>query len=321
MNTFDLGELLAEPKDNQALWFRTEMTHRQFASLAIKLNNTDIENEILNLNFFTNRLKKSKTFDLKEVEKWFVNSWNTENVLVHNRSIIENTGQSFAMQWAFPQAYYSVFGSLLGHYKALGYTQESHNAVIKKFASLIEEKKIPDGIGFYCTGSKKDLEFINIAKPSDFHSIDFDIAVKETIDNQICQFLKSTREIKLIEKAMDLKYKNKPGEKKKYLNATKWKIVSNSIGHTTILDLLYRKRIKANYQDIETFSSIHFKGIEVLNNLCVIVNRLNLVNETYTAKAIGIDKYEEILQRHLMKVTNSSVEERYKTIKSIITSI
>jgi hypothetical protein len=84
---------------------------------------------------------------------------------------------------------------------------------------------------------------------------------------------------------------------------------------------LYRKRIKANYQDIETFSSIHFKGIEVLNNLCAIVNRLNLVNETYTAKAIGIEQYEEILQRHLMKVTNSSVEERFKTIKSIITAV
>ncbi|MDP3927762.1 MAG: hypothetical protein Q8R57_01940 [Bacteroidota bacterium] len=317
---FDFGQLLVEAEENEELWFRAEMTHRQFASLSHKLVTADIENEIVNLDFFINRLEKAKNLKLEEVEKWLKNSWNTENVLIQNKSIIENTGQSFAMQWAFPQAYYSTFGSLLAHFKALGYTQESHTAVMKNFAVLVEQNKLPTSVCFYCTGGKNNIGYINIAKPNDVASMDFDIDNIKTIDNHICQFLKSTREIKLDEKAIDLKLKNKPGQKRKNLNSAKWQRVSEAIGHTTIMDLLYRKRIKANYQDIETFSSAQFKGLEVLTNLSLVVGRLNLINETYIAKAVGLDAYYSMLNRHLKNVKNETVEARFETIKSLVSA-
>jgi hypothetical protein len=303
------------------IWFKAEMTHRQFASLSHKLINAELENEILNLDFFANRLEKAKNINLEDVEKWLKNSWNTENVLIQNRTIIENTGQSFAMQWAFPQAYYSTFGSLLAHFKAIGYTQESHTAVLKQFAVLIEQNKFPESICFYCTGGKKNFDFVNIEKPNDVKHMDFDTNNIKTIDNHICQFLRATREIKMDEKAPDLKFKNKKGQKRKSLNNAMWQIVSSSIGHTTIMDLLYRKRIKANYQDIDTFSSTQFKGIEVLTNLSNVVSKLNLINETYIAKAIGLDLYEAMLRRHLHKVSNETVQTRFEIIKTIIMSL
>lgn len=314
----EFSELSIDKIRNEELWFKAEMTHRQFASLAQKLNNCDIENEIINLNFYKNKIVKSKKLNIDEVEKWLKNSWNTENVLNQNKSIIDNTGQSFAMQWAFPQAYYSVFGSLLAHFKALGYTQESHTSVIKNFALLIEENKLPESVSFYCTGPKNKFVFGNINKPSDLTSMEFDTNNVDTINNHICQFLKSTREIKLIEKAPDLKFKNKKGQKRKKLSPLMWKQVSDSLGNTTIIDLLYRKRIKANYQDIDTFSSIHFKGHEVLSNLGIIVNRLNLINEVYIAKAIGIGEYQNMLDRHLIRIKNNSVKMRFETIKNIL---
>jgi uncharacterized protein (UPF0332 family) len=312
-----LSELSIDRKNNEELWYKAEMTHRQFASLSQKLNNCDIENEIINLTFFKNKIVKSKKINLEEVEKWLKNSWNTENVMNQNKSIIDNTGQSFAMQWAFPQAYYSVFGSILAHFKALGYPQENHTSVIKHFAKLIEEEKFPESISFYCTGPKNNYSFENINKPNDLTSIEFDSNDINTIDNHICQFLKATREIKLIEKAPDLKFKNKKGQKRKKLSPLMWQEVSDSIGHTTIIDLLYRKRIKANYQDIDTFSSIHFKGIEILSNLGIIVNRINLINEVYIAKAIGIGQYQEMLNRHLIRVTNDPAKMRFKAINNI----
>lgn len=312
-----LGELSIDRKNNEELWYKAEMTHRQFASLSQKLNNCDIENEIINLTFFKNKIVKSKKINLDEVEKWLKNSWNTENVMNQNKSIIDNTGQSFAMQWAFPQAYYSVFGSILAHFKALGYPQESHTSVIKHFAKLIEEKKFPESISFYCTGPKNNYSFENIYKPNDLTSIEFDSNDINTIDNHICQFLRATREIKLIEKAPDLKFKNNKGQKIKKLSPLMWQEVSDSIGHTTIIDLLYRKRIKANYQDIDTFSSVHFKGHEVLSNLGIIVNRINLINEAYIAKAIGISQYQEMLNRHLIRVTNDPVKMRFEAINNI----
>ncbi len=314
----DFGKILIDAQENQELWFRAEMTHRQFASLSHKLVSADIENEIINLDFFVNKLEKAKNLNLDEVEKWLKNSWNTENVLIQNKTIIENTGQSFAMQWAFPQAYYSAFGSLLAHYKALGYTQESHTAVLKNFSSLVEQNKFPESICFYCTGGKKNLEFVNIAKPNDIASMDFDTGNIKTIDNHICQFLKATRELKLDDKAPDLKFKNGKGQRRKKLSPAMWQQVSNALGHTTIMDLLYRKRIKANYQDIDTFSSTQFKGIEILTNLSAVVNRLNLINETYIAKAVGLDNYEAMLNRHLIKVNNDTVKARFETTNTII---
>jgi hypothetical protein len=315
---FDFGQLLVDAQENQELWFRAEMTHRQFASLSHKLVSADIENEIINLDFFVNRIEKAKNLNLDEVEKWLKNSWNTENVLIQNKTIIENTGQSFAMQWAFPQAYYSTFGSLLAHFKALGYTQESHTAVLKNFSSLVEQNKFPESICFYCTGGKKNYGFVNIVKPNDVSPMDFDTGNMKTVDNHICQFLKATREIKLDDKAPDFKFKNGKGQKRKKLSPAMWQQVSNALGHTTIMDLLYRKRIKANYQDIDTFSSSQFKGIEVLTNLSSVVGRLNLINETYIAKAIGLDNYEAMLNRHLKKVNNETVKMRFETTKTII---
>lgn len=316
----DIKQFFWEKEEDKKLWFRAEVTHRQFASLSCRLINADIENEVINLDFFVNKLEKAKNINLAEIEKWLKNSWNTENVLIQNKSIIENTGQSFAMQWAFPQAYYSTFGSLLAHFKALGYTQESHVAVLKHFALLVEQNKFPESLCFYCTGGKKNYSYVNIIKPKDMKSMDFNSNNLQTVNNQICQFLKATREKKLDDKAPDLKFKNGKGSRRKNLSPEMWQQVSNSIGHTTLMDLLYRMRIKANYQDIDTFSSTEFKGLEVLQNLSSVVSRLNLVSETYIAKAIGLECYESMLNRHLKKVNNETVKTRFEITKTIISA-
>ncbi len=143
----------------------------------------------------------------------------------------------------------------------------------------------------------------------------------ETIDNQICQFLKSTREVMSDNKAPKMKFKAKNGKPRKNLTPQMWEKVSDSIGYTTIMDLLYRKRIKANYLDIETFNAKEFKGEEVLSNLCSVINRLNLTHEAYIAKAIGIEEYEKMLKRHLEMVNNEIVQSRFETIKTIIDSV
>jgi hypothetical protein len=249
---------------------------------------------------------------------WLKNSWNTENVLFHNRSIIQNTGQSFAMQWAFPQAYYSAFCSILAFFKSVGFTQSSHTQVLKEFGNLVAAGKYPQSISMYASGSKRSLTYHNINKPKIEKSIELDLKNPKTVDNQTCQFLKSTREIMSDNQAPKMKFKASNGKPRKKLTAVMWDKVSDSIGHTTIMDLLYRKRIKANYLDIDTFNSKDFKAEEVLVNLCGVINKLNLVNETFVAKAIGIENFHKLLTNHLELVSNEIVEKRYQTLKTII---
>lgn len=300
------------------LWYKAEMTHRQFLALSHKLTTADIENEILNHDFWANKLSPVLHLNLSEVEKWLNNAWNTENVLVGNHNIIDNTGQSFALQWAFPQAYYSTFGTLLAHFKALGYTETSHTAVLKKFGQLVGEGKLPESVCFYSNGSMRQVTYHNLIKSSNVKPMEIDINNQETIDNHICQFLKATREIKLTDKAPDFKFKNKKGKPRKNLSSTHWQRVSDTVGNTTIMDLLYRKRIKANYQDIDTFTYEGFKGKEVLTNLNNIVNRLNFVNEAYISKAIGLPEFTNMCERHLEKVDNPILLERQKIITSLM---
>lgn len=308
-------------KAEEVLWFKAEMTHRQILALAHKLNNSDIENEIINLAFFK-KIVPSKTIDINEIEKWLNNAWNTENILCSNHSIIDNSGQGFALQWAFPQAYYSVFGTLLAHFNAVGYTEKSHTSVLRKFGQLTLENRLPESICFHTNGAKKNLTYHGIVKPENLQAIDLDIGNPETVDNQICQFLKSTREMKLAERAPDivknLKLKTASGAYKKNLSPFDWQKVSSSVGITSILDILYRKRIKANYQDVDVFTYEKLKGKDVLENLCYVVDRMNLVNETFVAKAIGIDKYNEIVNKHLKRTPNATLEKRNEIVNVII---
>ena len=235
---------------------------------------------------------------------------------------VVNTNQSFCMQWAFPQAYYSVFGTTLAKFKAIGLTETSHTSVLKKYGSLMTEKKLPESISISCNGIEKNFVFDNITAPIKIEGfMDLDLNNQSTIDNHICQFLKATRILRLKEKAPKMDFRKDNGEKRINLNAELWGKVSNSIGNTTIFDFLYRKRIKGNYQDIETYNSPYFKGKEVLESLITVIDRINLVNEVYICKAIGKNEYNKIIDKQLKLVSNDKLEKRLETTNLIINSI
>lgn len=303
-------------EEEKEYWFRAEMNKRQFAALSHRLQHSDIENEILN-NPYYKKVSKSGNYSNIEVVQWLKNSWNTESILHQNKEIVGNTNQAFCMQWAFPQAYYAVFGSILGMFKTIGFTETSHSAVLKKYISLMVEKKLPQSIGICCDGIEKDYDYLNITFPDVENHMELDLDNPETIDNHICQFLRATRRLRLKEKAPQMNFRTKTGAKRKNLEKEHWRKVSQSIGPTGILDFLYRKRIKGNYQDIETYNTPYFDGKNVLENLISIVDRLNLVNEAYIVKAMGFQEFYDIAQNHIRKVQNHLLEGRLETLETI----
>ena len=304
-------------EEEKELWFRAEMNKRQFKALGYRLVNSDIENEIINNPYYL-RINRSANYSNVEVAQWLKNSWNTERVLFQNQDIVANTNQAFCMQWAFPQAYYAVFGNIIAMFKAIGYTETSHTAVLKKYALIMQENKLPESIGICCNGIDKHFDYHNIALPENVDGhMDLDLSDSDTIDHHICQFLRATRRNRLKEKAPKMNFKTKAGKKRKNLSRDNWEQVSNSIGPTSIVDFLYRKRIKGNYQDIETYNCPYFDGQSVLSDLITIVDRLNLTNETYLSKAIGFKNYKDIAENHIDKVQNEQLEQRIRTIEQL----
>jgi hypothetical protein len=57
--------------------------------------------------------------------------------------------------------------------------------------------------------------------------------------------------------------------------------------------LLYRKRIKANYKDIDTFLSEIIASEQICDDLAAIVWRVNSVLGYYISRYIGVKKLKE----------------------------
>ena len=111
-------------------------------------------------------------------------------------------------------------------------------------------------------------------------------------------FFRTTRIMHLDERKDALKIKTKSGKKlKKSLNSDDWQKVSDSIGKTSWMCLLYRKRIQSNYRNIDTFLSPEFDVGEVLEGLVSFTHVINLTNEINIANHIGATEIRKWIPR------------------------
>ncbi len=111
---------------------------------------------------------------------------------------------------------------------------------------------------------------------------------------------------------------NSNGKPKANLNTKDKETVSKGLGYTTILSFLYRKRIKSNYRNADLFVYEKLNAKEIFDDIKYILNKLNLVNETYIMKSIGIKDYKQILQDFIGSDTKNIFHERFSIGYDII---
>lgn len=284
--------------------YGAEMTFKQFIALTNYLKFHDLVKETKS-NYYFNKVTIAKNVNPDEVKKWIFNGWNTERILRANDKYLEIGDNYFALQWSFPQAYYSVFMLTLAYMTLNGQTTTSHSGIMDKFSEYAVQGKYPKTVSFHCKGTKKNPEFVNIKKYPSSTTLELDHQSKESCETQICQFLNSTRQILLDEKKNDKNVaksfttgKGKNKKQKRNLSESEWQIVANKIKETNILHLLYRKRIKSNYREIDSFTYENLKADYIHKSLIGIVKNLNFVHEMYIYKMIGSDKYLEFYQEY-----------------------
>lgn len=275
-------------------YFSAEMTKRQFAALALKLDKQSILRELKELPFFKS-INRCAGYEQAEVAQLIKNGHNTEKILRINNDLLTNEQAVYALQWAFPQAYYSVYALLMAFFKSVAHPENTHTSCIRKFGKLVHENKYPKSISFLSTGGSRNITFVGIECGDSNSTLEFNSNDIRTILNQICQFLRSTRQLELQKSKDDRNdFKTKKGKPRKNLSASDWEKVSTKLGYTSILNLLYRKRIKSNYRDIETFLAPNIEPAQIIGSLIHIVSCLNFIHEAYIAKAIGFKGYESI---------------------------
>lgn len=280
--------------------------------------------------FFNSLTLKNPTLDIDVIRKLLWNSWSTEYAFLLANQIDNDEYYKFSLHWNFPQAYYSVYLTMTAFHETQNVANEQHEKTIKNFGNSIKDNHYPSALSFYAAGMHNDFKYTGLPGfeyfPKDFNGL---ARVSSSIDakNQIASFLKSTRK-KIAENkreklkcTKDIKFLNKKGLFTQKFSGEHWNHIYKTIPETTILNLLYRLRIKANYHDVESFinADIDFKAFH--ESLGGIIDYLNFIHEAYIVKVIGSKAYEDILNRFPNKMNTETALKRYnERIENILIS-
>lgn len=252
--------------------------------------------------YFKAKLNKTVEPDYNRIKKILYNSWSTELALINTSHNSDIEYQKFSLHWCFPQVYYSVFLSTSAFFLAKNINiGNGHINLLKEFSLKVKQNCYPKCISFYCTGAFNDYNYHNIKSYESKNSLSYKDNSLLSAEIQIAQFLKTTRDLLLKKRKLDRQGSKNAitslGKVKSNYNKADWISLSKNQWETTIMDLLYRLRIKANYEEIDTFIASEYSVTEIINQLILITNKLNFINECYLARLIGFKKYKEILEK------------------------
>jgi hypothetical protein len=262
------------------------MTTRQFAALERRLDRDIVLAELTAL-CQQGALPVGRAYDEAKVAGWLRNGWNTEKLLRQTHSMFAGRERAYALQWAFPQAYYSTYAVALGFFGVRGHTESQHAAVIKCIGRMMQRGEYPKSLSFLAAGGRQAITFLNITKVPAKSTLTFNPDDPVSVDTQIAQFLSGTRNEDLARKRATMTFKTARGKPKKSLSRADWSRVSEAVGLTNLVSLLYRKRIKANYGEIDTYLSVQLDADAVFRGLSRVVACLNLVHECFIIHALA----------------------------------
>lgn len=271
--------------------------------------------ELNKIPYFNELRCKNSNFNLEKCRKLLWNAWSTEYAYSLVTQINNEDYYKFALHWNFPQAYYSVYLVMTAFHETQGTANEQHEKSIKLFGNSVKDNHYPIALSFFAQGMHGDFKYAGLNKfmgfPKDFNGL-ARISSLEEAQAQIASFLKSTRKKNAEHKreklkiAKDKRFLNRKGEFRKSFKKNHWDIIYQTIPETTVLNMMYRLRIKANYHDVETFINADIDFRQFHGCLGSIINYLNFVHEAYIVKVIGKKNYENMLNgfpNHLNKET------------------
>lgn len=276
-----------------------------------KLKSVDYYNKL--------NLKNGK-LSVESLRKLLWNSWSTEYALTIAKQVNTPEYYKFALHWTFPQAYYSVYLNMTAFQETQGTSNDNHEKSIKIFSQSIRDGHYPKTISFLSTGLHESFHYHELTgfagMPKGFSGL-ANLQSDTDVANQIALFLKTTREKQAeskrerAEAANDKKFFTKGNTFSQKFKKHQWDMIYQTMPNTTILNMLYRLRIKSNYLDIDTFVNAEIDFTTFHQCLLNIVDYLNFVHEAYVAKVIGLDKYKTILDDFPKHLNQDSATRRF----------
>ncbi|MBA9075640.1 hypothetical protein [Rufibacter quisquiliarum] len=311
-----------EPQTQDSAWRKSipaQVFLNYFFAINYHINHSQETATLQNQVFFRQHAADLTEQDLQALTKMLHNSWSTEYALRATAELGDETYLRNALHWTFPQAYYAVFAGLQAFLYTLGIKTNQEAVIRREAGRLVVKNAYSRTIGFYAAGPYHDFSIHRL--PLAGYKAGLQIAGKEIeAQAQIGQFLRTTR--KLAATTIRQQVQNNPatairssktGQVLDKWSAQHWQQITWRMGYTTLFDLLSRLRISSSHKEIDRFVEAQIDFRLFHESLLEIVSYLNGIHESYVAKAMGIEKYRQLVQELPPHLQNSFVEARLKT--------
>ena len=188
----------------------------------------------------------------------------------------------------------------------------------REVGRLVVKNAYPRPISFYAAGPYNDFSIHRL--PLAGYKAGLHIADKEIeAQAQIGQFLRTTRKMTAQTIRTQVQTNNatalrspKTGKILDKWQAQHWQQITWRMGYTTFFDLLSRLRISQSNKEIERFVEAYIDFTLFHKSLQEIVSYLNGIHESYVAKAVGIEKYREMVMALPQHLQESFVTDRFR---------
>ena len=307
-----------EPMKQEETWRKSipaQVFLNYFFAINYHIKHAD-DASLQNLTFFREHHADLDNKDLEAVSKILLTSWSTEYALRATAELGREDYLRHALHWTFPQAYYTIFAGLQAFLYTLNVKTNNGSLISREVGRLVVRNVYPRAVGYYAAGPYHDFSVHRL--PLAGYKPSLQIPEKEIeAQAQIGQFLRTTRKLRAQSIRTQVQSNSqtalrsaKTGKLLDKWNAQHWNQITWRLGYTTLFDLLSRLRISGSNKEIERFveADIDFKLFH--ESLLDIVSYLNGIHESYVAKAIGLEKYEQLVTALPSHLQNSFVEAR-----------
>jgi len=281
--------------------------------------NDDLLGGLQNLPFFRSHAAELTETDVASITRLLHASWSTEYALRATAELGDENFLRNALHWTFPQAYHTIQASLQAFLYTAGVRSTNNQLIRREVGRLVVKNAYPRPVSFYAAGAYGDFSIHRL--PLAGYKAGLHIASQEIdAQAQIGQFLRTTRKMKAQWTRAQVQANpntairsQKTGRPLDKWTATHWQQITWRLGYTTIFDLLGRLRISQTSREIERYveADIDFRLFH--SSLLNLVSYLNGIHETYVAKALGLERYRQLVTELPAHLQAGFVQERLRT--------
>ena len=269
------------------------------------------------------------------LEKLLLNSWSAEYALritpvINDRSAGSEEYLQSSLHWTFPQAYYSVLFSARAFLAVQNINVSNEELIRKRIGNMVVRGHYPPSVGYYALGPINNyrIQRLPMAKRmAEAGRSDLTLPSRHTSAQiEVAQFLKTTRDQRI--KALRNAVQNNPktalrsartGEILQKFGPEQYKLLARQIGYTSYFDMLSRLRISSanaagSPREIERFVDSEVDVRLFHQSLVSIVAHINSIHEAYVAKALGIERYRQLVAKLPTYLQESFVRDRLTTV-------